>query len=99
MLKSLALPWRKEKREWVLWTELPDGLNYFHGVHEVQMPTKTGSMPVLVNIWTIHFGDLKDHAGLFTKEEAEFYLSIIGMEGCFICTHSEAVDKRKGISN
>lgn len=96
MLKPLSLRPKKVKRNWILWTKLPDGLNYFQGVHEVRMPnTKGGYMPVMVNVWTIHFDDLKDSAGLFTKEEADFYLSIIGIDGCFICTVEEATETRK----
>ena len=52
-------------------------------------------MPMLTNLWTIHFDDLKNHAGIFTREEAEFYVKNMGMDGCNICTLQEAVEDRK----
>ena len=97
MLFDILKP--KAKRNWIVWTSLPDGLNYFQGIHAVNMPQKFGVLPVNVNLWTIHFEDLKEHAGLFTKDEAEFYLANIGMDGCYICTYDEAVEKRKSIQN
>lgn len=84
-----------DKHNYVIWTKLPDGINYFQGIHEAAMPTKGGKMPAMFNIWTIHFDDLKKFAGLFTKEEAEFYLKNMGMDGCNICTHKEAAEMRK----
>lgn len=97
MLKIMSLVKSNNKeRKFVVWTRLPDGLNYFQGIHEVRMPIKNGGyMPMLTNLWTIHFDDLKNHAGIFTREEAEFYLKNMGMDGCNICTLQEAIEDRK----
>lgn len=95
-LKIMSLVKSNSKeRKFIIWTTLPDGINYFQGVHEVTMPTKGGGMPSMFNIWTIHFNDLKDFAGIFTKEEADFYLKNMGMDGCNICTHKEAAEMKK----
>jgi len=89
-----------KERNFIIWTRLPDGLNYFQGIHEVNMPNRFGGVtPTLTNLWTIHFDDLKDHAGFFTKEESEFYFKNIGMEGCFIATIDEVKEMRKSEQN
>jgi hypothetical protein len=100
-LKIMSLVKSNNKeRKFIVWTKLPDGLNYFQGIHEVRLPTAHGTaMPMLMNLWTIHFDDLKNHAGIFTKDEAEFYLKNMGMDGCHICTVAEMVAIRKSEQN
>lgn len=81
-------------------TRMPDGENYFQGIHEVKLPNKFGGyMPMLVNVWTIHFADLVKDAGLFNREQAEFYLEVIAMDGCFIRTWAEENARREGEKN
>lgn len=90
MLKKLSFKTNSEKREFVIWTKLPDGINFFMGIKEVPLPNNAGNkMPMLMNIWG-DFTDIKDNEGIFTKKEADFFIGIISMDGVNICTVEEA---------
>lgn len=85
----------KEEKNMVIWSEMPDGTNFFLGVKEVPMETKSGKIhPMKMNIWD-DFTEVREGQGLFTETEAEFYVNeIIGMGGVFISTYQEAKEKR-----
>jgi hypothetical protein len=65
-------------KDYVVTAVLPDGLNFFQGVHEIKLPS---GMPVKVNVWHIDFNELGPDTGFFDYQRAHDWLPIIGMEG------------------
>jgi hypothetical protein len=75
---------KKEIRNKVIFADLPDGRNFFIGVHEAPFKKEGVSMGIMTNIWD-DFSVITEGRGLFTETEAKFYLEkIVNMDGCFI---------------
>jgi hypothetical protein len=69
-------------RDYVVYCEFPDGLNFMHGIVENKLPpNKEGLQAIYGNLWTIHFSDLVEGGGLFTRDEALFYAKMADTEG------------------
>lgn len=102
-IESLFSPGvRKENQNRVIFSDMPDGENYFQGVtiHKIPNEKTGGYLALPAGVWTIHFDDLKPGAGLFTQEEAEYYVKeIIAMDGVNIGTWDEAFDRREKLKN
>lgn len=91
-----------DNRNRVIFSEMPDGENYFQGVtiHKIPNEKTGGYLALPAGVWTIHFDDLKPGAGLFTQEEAEYYVKdIIAMDGVNIAPWDEVFDRREKLKN